>query len=486
MATKTTNPSDSSSVEEENKQLQTPRLQNKRTNTTNANEARPTQPLGDKEVDGISRASSPTGSAFEDYDANGRQQQNVDFIDSLDEREATERLDQLANSLDGIDPVLDHGYNESSENLDLDVVEPHIEGEDKEEIPRIDQTGHDSDFLKCRGGLADSASQLTDEDHSEDASEHQGHGILSTEEPDLTEFIEYTPERYPSPNPSENETNEYPWRTWSEDSTCVEAPSVHEDNASQHSQETESSGMLSGVSSSSISSDDEDENEEPQQTGRRAVASTDRIVLYGTLTRERHLAAQSQREELIALGRRLEAEERREELRALAAHARRLEAEERREELRALAAHARRFEAEDQCHEWSADEDQSELPDYGEAIYTRDSPEPPPPPYDRTRVPTQTTPPPQEPTQPQPHPQPHPRDTLQTLQRQTRTDLPAHVVLQALALVGEDSLRSLPTEVLALLGGVEVVGRGVLREAREVVGFLLRRREGGENEGEGR
>ncbi|KAI4252713.1 MAG: hypothetical protein L6R42_007862 [Xanthoria sp. 1 TBL-2021] len=471
MATKTSNPSDSSSVEEENKQLQTPRLQNKRTNTTNANEARPTQPLGDKEVDGISRASSPTGSAFDDFDANGRQQQNVDFIDSLDESEATERLDQLANILDGIDPVRDHGYNDRSENLDLDVVEPHIEGDDDEEIPRIDQTGHDSDFLKCRGGLADSASQLTDEDHGENASEHQGHGILSAEETDLTEFIEYTPERYPSPNPSENETNEYPWRTWSEDSTCVEAPSVHEDNASQHSQETESSGMLSGVGSSSIFSDEVDENEEPQQTACRAVASTDRIVLYGTLIRERHLAAQSQREELIALGRRLEAEERQ-------------------EELRALAAHARRFEAEDQCHERSADEDQeseSELPDYGEAIYTRDSPEPPPPPYDRTRVSTQTTPPPQQPAQTTPSQEPtQHRDTLQTLQRQTRSDLPAHVVLQSLALVGEDSLRSLPTEALALLGGVEVVGRGVLREAREVVGFLLRRREGGENDAEGR
>ncbi|KAL8749715.1 MAG: hypothetical protein Q9199_007520, partial [Rusavskia elegans] len=328
MATKTSNPSDSSSVEEENKQLQTPRLQNKRTNTTNANEARPTQPLGDKEVDSISRASSPTGSAFEDYDANGRQQQNVDFIDSLDESEAAERLDQLANILDRIDPALDHGYNEWSENLHPGVVEPHIEGEDNENIPRIDQTGHDSDFLKYRGGQADSASQLTDEDHSETASEHQVHGILSPEEPDLTEFIEYTPERYPSPNPSENETNEYPWRTWSEDSTCVEALSVPEDNASQHSQETESSGILSGVGSSSIFSDDEDENEEPQQTASRAAASTDRIELYETLTRARHLAAQSQREELIALGRRLEAERRREELRALAAHARRFEAED--------------------------------------------------------------------------------------------------------------------------------------------------------------
>lgn len=469
MATKTSNPSDSSSVEEENKQLQTPRLQNKRTNMTNANEARPTQPLGDKEVDGISRASSPTGSAFEDYDANGRQQQNVDFIDSLDESEATERLDQLANILDRIDPALDHGYNGRSENLDLDVVEPHIEGEDNEEIPRIDQTGHDSDFLKCRGGLADSASQLTDEDHGENASEHQGHGILSPEEPDLTEFIEYTPERYPSPNPSENETNEYPWRTWSEDSTCVEAPSVHEDNASQHSQETESSGILSGVGSSSSFSDDEDENEEPQQTACRAAASTDRSERYEILIGERRLAAQ-----WMTLGRRLEPEGGR-------------------LELRALAAHARRFEAEDQCHERSADEDQeseSELPDYGEAIYTRDSPEPPPP-YDRTRVSTQTTPLPQQPAHTTPsqeptRPHPQPRDTLQTLQRQTRTDLPAHVVLQSLALVGEESLRSLPTEVLALLGGVEVVGRGVLREAREVVGFLLRRREGGENEAEGR
>ncbi|KAI4269566.1 MAG: hypothetical protein L6R38_007422 [Xanthoria sp. 2 TBL-2021] len=477
MATKISNPSDSSSVEEDNKQLQTPRLQNKRTNTTNANEAQPTQPLGDKEVDSISRASSPRGSAFEDYDANGRQQQNVDFIDSLDESEATERLDQLANILDGIDPVLDHGYNERSENLDLDVVEPHIEGEDNEEIPRIDQTGHDSDFLQCRGGLADSASQLTGEDHlSDNASEHEGNGFEYTEEPDLIHFIEYTPERYPSPNPSENEMNEYPWRTWSEDSTCVEAPSVHEDNASQHSQETQPSDFLSSASSSSIFSDDEDENEEPQQTACRAAATTDRSERYEFIARERRLAAQSQRQETIALGRRLEAEERR-------------------EELRALAAHARRFEAEDQCPERSGDEEQeseseSELPDYGEAIYTRDSPEPPPP-YDRTRVPTETATQPQQPAQTtrsqepiQPHSQP--QDTIQTLQRQTRTDLPAHVVLQALALAGEDSLRSLPTEVLALLGGVEVVGRGVLREAREVVGFLLQRREGGGNEAGGR
>ncbi|KAI4217810.1 MAG: hypothetical protein LQ349_009009, partial [Xanthoria aureola] len=207
MATKTSNPSNLTRVEEEKKQPQTSRVQDKRTNTTNAHEVQPTQPLRNKEVDGISSASLPPSSKSQGLDAGESLPQNVDFIDSLDESDATERLDQLANILDVIDPVMDHGYNERSKELDLDAIEPHHEGEDNEEISSIAQTDHDSGFLKCRGGLADSASQFSGEDCGSDkASQQEGNnGIECPEESDLIHFLEHAPERHLSDEAWENE-----------------------------------------------------------------------------------------------------------------------------------------------------------------------------------------------------------------------------------------------------------------------------------------
>ncbi|CAO1598137.1 hypothetical protein XANCAGTX0491_001909 [Xanthoria calcicola] len=470
MATKTSNPSNLTRVEEEKKQPQTSRVQDKRTNTTNAHEVQPTQPLCDKEVDGISSASSPTVLISRGLDAGGRLPQDVDIIDSLDESEATERLDQLANILDVIDPVMDHGYNERSKQLDLYAIEPHIEGEDNDEISRKAQTDHDPGFLKCRGGLADNASQLSGDDcRSDKASQHEGiNGIECPEESDLTHFLEHAPGSHLSDEAWENERNEYPWRTWSEESTLFEASSVHGDHTSQFSLEAQPSDSLSR-----ISIDYDDEDEDPQGISCEAALITDRSGWHDIPTRQSRLVARSQWEELLALASRLEAEDVQPDLRALLFGA---------ETLRDARSAAEDQEAESE----------SELPDYGQAIYASSSLEPsPPPPYHRTHpstpttAPSASTTPSQRPTpttaQPQQSaptpPSRKPTPPQNTLQLQPRTDPLAHN-LQTLALVGEESLRSLPTEVLALLGAVEVVGRVVVREVREVVNFLLRSGEG--------
>ncbi|KAL9007990.1 MAG: hypothetical protein Q9180_009549, partial [Flavoplaca navasiana] len=92
--------------------------------------------------------------------------------------------------------------------------------------------------------------------------------------------------------------------------------------------------------------------------------------------------------------------------------------------------------------------------------------EPPAPPYDGIRDPIQPTNPPAQPQRPTPSQtpsQPQPQENLQVLQRQMRTDSPTHVI-QSLADIGEGSMRSLPTGVLALLGGAEVFGRVMVRE----------------------
>ena len=399
MATKTSSPSNLTRVDEEKRQPQTSRVQDKRTNTTNAHEVQPTQPLCDKEVDGISSASSPAGSKSQDLDAGERLPQNVDFIDSLDKSEATERLDQLANILDVIDPVMDHGYNERSKKLDLDATEPHIEDEDNdEEISKTAQTDHDPGFLEYRGGLADSASQFSGEDcRSEKASQHEGNGIEYPEAFDSIHFLEHAPERHVSDEAWENERNEFPWRTWSEESTLFEASSVHEDRTSLFSLEAQPSDSLSGISFDY----DDDEDEDPQQTTCGAALMTDRSGRHEIPNCESPLVAQSQREELLALGRRLEAEDVQPHLRALL-----FEAETLRDE---------RSTAEDQDSE-------SKLPDYGQAIYGSSShetplppphrrthpssapePPPPPPPYDRTHPSTPTTAP-SAPTPPSPEP----------------------------------------------------------------------------------
>ncbi|KAL8845965.1 MAG: hypothetical protein Q9221_008910 [Calogaya cf. arnoldii] len=567
MDTRMYNQSDASNVREGNEQLQpsgpysvTSVIQPENTNTINGIEPAPTQPLGRTELDDTSRASSPTVYALGSHDANERLTRNANFIDSLDESEGAERLDQLGDILDAIDRARDHGSNERSENLGLDAVEPHIDGEDNEETPRDRESG------------------LTGGDRlSVHAREHKGKRIDDTEDPNLLYFVEYTPHRSPIEDPREHERNEYPWRTWSRDPTLVGSLSLQENNGSRQSQETQLSDFRSN----------DDEYRERQQTNWRIAALNDQNDQYEGITRARHFAqhreqmrrnrerieTQELRESLQAFAGRLEAEreshaspspseQREEEEQATAALAYRedvysgeaidssntpepspplsddeltqepeqtargaiavpnpseqlesmfrerrlrhrelelqdeeaealaiyLEAEEEREE---LEARARRVEAES--------DRETELPNYGDAIYTRDSPEPLPA-YERAQSPSRATPPPrpshptpsQEPTLPQPQPQlqeasqPRTQETPQPFQRQTPTHLQADA-LRALALVGEDSLRSLPTEVLALLGGVDIIGRGVLRELRDLIGFLQRRREGGRgNEGEGR
>ncbi|KAI4223291.1 MAG: hypothetical protein L6R36_005527 [Xanthoria steineri] len=441
MATKTSNPSNLTRVEEEKKQPQTSRVQDKRTNTTNAHEVQPLQPLCNKEVDGIPSASSPTNSISKSPDAGERLPQNVDFIDSLDESEATERLDQLAHILDVIDPVVDHGYNESSKELDPDAIKPHIEEEDNEETSSIAQTDHDSAFLKCRGGLADSASQFSGEDcRGDKASQHEGNGNEGSEESDLVHFLEHAPESHLSDEARENERDEHPWRTWSEESTLFEASSVHEGRTSLFSLEAQPSDSLSR-----ISIDCGDEDEDTHENSCEAALITDRSGGYDIPTCESGPVARSRWEELLALASRVEAEDVQPDPRALL------------------------FGAETRCDERSAAEDQeseSELPNYWQAVYGSSSAEllPPPLPYNRTDLLTRPPTPTSAPTTPSPEPTP-PQNTLQT-----RTDPPAHN-LQTLALVGEASLQSPPTEVLAVLGAFEVVGRVVLGE---VVDFLVR------------
>ncbi|KAI4102810.1 MAG: hypothetical protein LQ339_004549 [Xanthoria mediterranea] len=388
-------------------------------------------------------------------DAGERLPQEIDFIDSLDESEATERLDQLAHILDVIDPVVDHGYNERSKELDPDAIEPHTEGEDNEEISRLARTDRHPGFLNCRGGLADNASQFSGEDCGSDkASQHEGNGMEYAEESDLIHFLEHAPESHLSDEAWENERNEYPWRTWSEESTLFEASSVHEDRTSQFSLEAQPSDSLGRIS---IDCDDEDED--THENSWEAALITDRSGRHDIPTCESRLVARSQWEELSAFGRRLEVEDVRPNCELSFSGPRPYATNG--------AQPKTKTKTKNQNQNSPTTGRLSTLPPLRSPLLL----------LLPTTEPTSAPRRPLYPNNRHQHPHlqnpPRPPQPFQTPQTQPHADPPAHN-LQTVALVGEASLQSLPTKVLALLGAVEVVGRVVLGE---VVDFLVRPRE---------
>ncbi|KAL8650472.1 MAG: hypothetical protein Q9226_005126 [Calogaya cf. arnoldii] len=516
-----------------------PTVQLEGMNTMNGIEPEPTMPLGERRLDDTSRASSPTDFALENDDANGGLPRVVNFIDSLGESEGAERLDHLGDILDVIDPARGHGSNERSENLHLDAVKPHIGGEDNEEISRDKGsrlTGGDRLSVHTRERKGNRIDDIEDPDllhfveytpHRspiEDPREyerneypwrtwsrdhtlvgspslHENSGSRQSQETQLSYF--------PSDDDEYRERQQTNWRTAAlsdqndqyESITrarhfarhrevmrgirerietqelreslqalarrlAAERGSHASPSRSERREEEQEAATLayredvysgepihfSNTPEPFPPPSDDGEFEEPEQTARGAIAVPNPSEQLQSMSRERrlrHRELELQGEESEALARHLVAEEEREELEA---RARRLGAQSDRE---------------------------TGLPNYGDAIYTRESSEPLPA-YDRTQAPPQTDfpPRPSHPTPSQEPMLPQPQETPQTPQRQTPTDLQVDA-LQALALVGENSLRSLPIEALALLGGVDIMGRGVLREVREVAGFLLRRREGG-------
>ena len=471
MATKTKSPSGSSGLQEEENKLQVPRpqssnptVQGTSTNTMNANEANPIRALGGKGIDDGSGLSSPTRPVLDGDDVN---HQPDDLIDSLGENKVAERLESLGDILDVIDPLVPLPDTETFEPLSQYTLESHAE------LAKVNQTVHDSVYLRCRGGLADSTSHVNDEDYFTDsAGDPDEVNIEDRGDPDLAHFVEYSP--YPSPDPSEHERNEYPWRTWSKDSTLNESPSIHEDNVSQHSQDTNYTHF--------ISDDDEGEEQQGQLPRARAVEG----VPEREVSRTRD-EARGRSEEYMDRTRRVrEAEERGEGPMHSAPNARRL-----RHERRLNAFLSEQYDDERDTEDLEQGLRRSlgldnpsgrviSIAHMMEIIAEEDRermayPEPPAPPYNRYQDPDQPTNPPAQPprsTQARNLSQSQPPENLHVFQRQT----PTHV-LQSLADIGEDGLRSLPTAVLALLGGAEVVGRVMVREVREVARYLLQRRE---------
>ncbi|KAL8880082.1 MAG: hypothetical protein Q9198_002438 [Flavoplaca austrocitrina] len=437
------------------------------------NEADPAQPLDRREINDESGPPSRKEPVLDGDDAN---HQTDDLISSLAESEAAEHLDQLGDILDIIDPLVPLGETGTLGPVSQDTIESHAGDGGNAELTKVDQTGHDSVYLRCRGGLADNTHQATNEGYlTHSTSDPDGVNIVDAEDPDLARFVEYSP--YPSPDPSEHWTNEFPWRTWSEDSTLNGFPSIHENNGSQHSQDTDFSDFMS---------DDEDEEQRGQLPRARPI---DEVP------------------EPQALSTRDEARDRVEEFVARSCRAQ--EAEERGEGPINPAPHVQRSRRERRQNDSPGEQDDYERnnEDLEEALRRSlgfDSPsgrvisiahtmeiiaeedrermaylEPPAPPYDGIRNSNQPISPPAQPPRPTPSQtpsQPQPQENLQVLRGQMRTDLPTHV-LQSLANIGEGSMRSLPTGVLALLGGAEVVGRVMVREVREVARFLLQRRE---------
>ncbi|KAL9633067.1 MAG: hypothetical protein Q9204_003544, partial [Flavoplaca sp. TL-2023a] len=387
-----------------------------------------------------------------------------DLIGSLDETEAAEHLDRLGDILDIIDPLVPLGETETLGPVSQDTIESHAGDGDNAELTKVDQISHDSVYLRCRGGLADNTHQATNEGNIED-----------TEDPDLARFVEYSP--YPSPDPSEHWTNEYPWRTWSEDSTLNGLPSIHEDNGSQHSQDTNFSDFLS---------DDEDEEQQRQLPRARPIDEVPEPQASSTRdeARDRFI------EFMVRICGAQDAEERGEGPINPAPHVQRSWRERRQNESpREQNDYERNNEDLEEALRRSLGFDNPRgrvisIAQMMEVIAEQDRErmaylEPPAPPYDGIRGPTQPTNPPAQaprPTPSQTPSQPQPRENLQVVQGQMRSDLSTHV-LQSLADIGEGSLQSLPTGVLALLGGAEVVRRVMVREVREVARFLLQRRE---------
>ncbi|KAL8894262.1 MAG: hypothetical protein Q9192_004474 [Flavoplaca navasiana] len=440
----------------------------------NANEADPTKPLSRNGINDESGPSSPKGLVLDGDDAN---HETGDLIGSLDESEAAEQLDRLGDILDIIDPLVPLGETDTLEPVSQDTIESHAGDGDNAELTKVDQTGHDSVYLRCRGGLADNTHQATNEGYfTHGTNDHDEVNIEDIEDPVQPHFVEYSP--YPSPDPSEHWTNEFPWRTWSEDSTLNELPSIHGYNGSQHSQDTNLSDFLSD--------DDEDEEQQGQLPRARIIEE----VPEPEASRTRDESRDWFREFMVRSCRAQEAEERGEGPINPAPHAQRSWRERRHNDSpREQNDYVRDNEDLEEALRRSLGFDNPSgrvisIAHMMEIIAEEDRErmaylEPPAPPYDGIRDPIQPTNPPAQPQRPTPSQTPslsQPQENLQVLEGQMRTDLPTHV-LQSLADIGEDSVRSLPTGVLALLGGAEVVGRVMVREVREVARFLLQRRE---------
>ena len=448
-------------------------MQDRSANTMNANEADPTQPLSGNGMNDGSGPTSPTGPVPGGDYAN---HQPDDLINSLDESNAVERLDRLGDIIDDIDPSVPLRVSEILEPIFQDTLESPAADGDSAEVGKVNQINNDSVQLRCRGGLADSPSQVPNEDHfTHNASDPDAVHIEDTEDPDLARFVEYSP--YPSPDPSENGSDEFPWRTWSEDSTLNESPSMREDIVSQHSQDTNFSDFLSG---------DEDEEQHGQLPRARAIEEVREPEASST----RDEARDRFEEFVVRSCRAQEPEERCEGPINPGPHVQRSWRERRHndsprqqndyerdnEDLEEALRRSLGFDNPSgrvisiaHMMEIIAEEDRERM------AYL----EPPAPPYDGIRDFTQPTSPPAQPPRPTPSQipsQPQPQENLQVLLGRMRTDLPTHV-LQSLADIGEGSMRSLPTGVLALLGGAEVVGRVMVREVREVARSLLQRRD---------
>ncbi|KAL8670668.1 MAG: hypothetical protein Q9168_004808 [Polycauliona sp. 1 TL-2023] len=494
------NPSTPSDVQEENDQLQAVRLgnasrsvQERRTHTIKVDEAERGQELREKELDYRSGAPSPTGSSVSDDDAHDPA---VDLIDSLSESGEADRLDQLGDALDVIDTMMDHGRNETLKDLSTeDRSESHNESGKNKDFEPIDPTGHHSNLLGLRGGLGDSASQHSGE--GDTVGGQQDYGNEHFGEPDPIHYLEYTPERQLSDDGRDDERDEFPWRTWSNESTLIGSPSVQEDNASHHSIETQSSDFPSD-----FSTDEDEESEEPQQAPIHAVTAERRRGHEFWMARLRQIANEESRAEIRARDLIIRLGE--EFARRLATEQEEEAEEERQEDLRALAEETRRFAAEDPCpdpprpeHGDNNNDEEEELPNYAEAFVIREeSTSPPPPPYHGNRVllaqdtitETQSSQPPpsRQPTVHvcQPHPlipqsssqQPPISQIQSSLQMQP---LQTHAI-QALALLGEDLIRALSVEVRAVLGEMGIV----VGEAIAI--FRQRRREEEEAEEEAR
>ncbi|KAL9010636.1 MAG: hypothetical protein Q9180_009274, partial [Flavoplaca navasiana] len=387
----------------------------------------PTKPLsGNGIIDGSGPA-SPTGPVPGGDYAN---HQPDDLIDSLDESNAAERLNRLGDILDDIDPWVPLRVSETLEPISQDTLESPAADGDSAEVPKVNQINDDSVYLRCRGGLADGPSQVSNEDHfTHSASDPDAVHIEDTEDPDLARFVEYSP--YPSPDPSENGSDEFPWRTWSEDSTLNEPPSMREDIVSEHSQDTNFSDFLS---------DGEDEEQQGQLPRARAIEEVPEPEASSTRDE-----ARDRFEEFVARScRAQEVEERVEGRINPAPRVQPLWRERRDNGLEEALRRSLGFDNPSggvisvaHMMEIIAEEDRERM------AYL----EPPAPPYDGIRDSTLPISPPAQPPRPTPSQtpsQPQPQENLQVLQGQMRTDSPTHV-LQSLADIGQGSMRSLPT-----------------------------------------
>ncbi|KAL8774831.1 MAG: hypothetical protein Q9209_000770 [Squamulea sp. 1 TL-2023] len=420
-----------------------PTIQAKSTATTSAHGSDKTESLSGEEEHDAPNASPVTESVLRDFDAYGTLLQTLDLIDSLDENEANQRLEQMADILDNIDTEGKEAENVRSRNLELDESAFPLR-EDNGGLESIHQTGHDSDFLDCPSKLEENESHQIAEKYPKDlASDWQEAWIRSTEEMDSIDFPrdQYTPEPYMYDTPSEHEDNEM---HWNDESTLAGAPSEAEAEEEEEEDEEDFNRQLAH----DIARTFDEADQELHHNACKPVAVTNsrnrRRARDARLCFSDSGSDHSLNDSSIHNG------------------------ERGRSRRPAFRGRGRTSNPTSVFN----------FPSLPPPFPSRSpSPPPPPPTYGdhhlsaRIILPTQ-----QQPRPPQtPQAQAQPRQALQ-LQRQRPTALSAPLV-RALALVGEDLLRSLPTVVLALLGGVEVIGRGMLEQVREVVAFLLRGRD---------